>query len=130
MFAGCTFTSTDVPLHTSATLLFDKDRSAFFECGFDRAAVQYLEVSSHVAAPCTVRNLSYRRAHVLWCFVREILCFTTVFCIEFIPFRLPPGPRSAMQPPAIQPDMRIVMHIPLQITPVTWPGTFVTCLSA
>ncbi len=44
MPAGCTFTPTDVPLHTSATLLFDRDRSAFFECGFDRAAVQYLEV--------------------------------------------------------------------------------------
>ena len=65
MFAGCTFTSTDVPLHTSATLLFDKDRSAFFECGFDRAAVQYLEVSSHVAVPGTAHNLCYRRGSCL-----------------------------------------------------------------
>ena len=44
LLAGCSFTASDVPLHISATLLFDGDRSAFFECGFDRAPVQYLEV--------------------------------------------------------------------------------------
>ena len=41
LLAGCSFTASDVPLHISATLLFDGDRSAFFECGFDRAPVQY-----------------------------------------------------------------------------------------
>ena len=50
LLAGCSFTASDVPLHISATLLFEGERSAFFECGFDRAPVQYLEVRALVGA--------------------------------------------------------------------------------
>jgi hypothetical protein len=35
---------TDVPLSVAATLTWTEGRRAYFECGFNRAGVQYLEV--------------------------------------------------------------------------------------
>lgn len=42
--AGAVFNAAGVPLHVGATLLFPCGGRAHFECGFDRALVQRLEV--------------------------------------------------------------------------------------
>lgn len=43
--AGAVFNAEGVPLHIGATLVFPGGRRGHFECGFDRALTQYLEVA-------------------------------------------------------------------------------------
>lgn len=47
--AGAVLSEDGIPLHLGATLVFPGGRRGHFECGFDRALVQWLEVGGHAA---------------------------------------------------------------------------------
>jgi len=51
--AGPLFNNEGVLLHVGATIIWSDGRRANFQCGFDQALTQYLEVSCHLVC-CTL----------------------------------------------------------------------------